>query len=556
MAMTSGSAPLLRPTCPNPRAQEYRDAGLYTGEQLWRPLAVAASEAPDKTALVDGPVRISYADYWRRVQAAAAGLREAGVRPGTTVVYQIPNWLEHCIVHYAVLVAGAVAVPLVASFRQHELRHVVGQLSPSAVVCADSGATPGEIPGLVRDVLREARPAARLIVVRPRAPLPAGALSFETLLDGETAAGAAPAPAPAAPDDVCTVIYTSGSTSAPKGVLHTHETLLYDARSRVGDFGLTSRDVIFMPSSLAHVSGLSYGIHLACILRSTVVLLDRWSPSAAVNLIEAEQATIMNGATLMLRGLVEEYQRRETTSALRLFACGGADVPPALIPLARSVLDAYVTRAYGCSEAPTLTWGRPGDDPVRVANSDGRAIGAVELRVVDGQGEPAQDGQVGECEAMGPERCVGYVDQALNAEAFRPDGWLRTGDWVAIDADGYLSVEGRKKDVIVRAGENISAREVEQLLTEHEWVRESAVVAMPDERLGERAYAFVEVTDGHDFGLEQVRAHFAARGVAKIKWPEFVEVCEELPRTGAGKIDKSELRGILAARRSAGAGHP
>lgn len=537
----------VRPTCPNPRAQEYRAAGLYTAELLWQPLAAAAEHAPEDVALVDEDTRLTFAEYWLEAQRVAAGLRALGVRPRSAVVYQLQNWWEQCVLHYAIVLTGAVAVPLVTAFRAHEIRHIIGQLRPAAIVGADSDREPGAHPARISSVLRECGSDAALIVARPIGELPNGAHAMHNVR-------AEPDLAEPAGDarEVCTVIYTSGSTSDPKGVLHTHESLLYDARTRVSDFNLTAADVIFMPSSLAHVSGLSYGVHLGCLLRSKVALLDRWSPADAIDLIEREGATITNGATLMLRGIVDEYIQRRRSSSLRVFACGGSDVSEPLIREAQVVLDAYVTRAYGCSEAPTLTWGRPGDDPNRVASTNGRAIGAAELRVVDDAGTPVPAGVVGECEAIGPERCVGYVDAALNDAGFRLDGWVRTGDWVSIDADGYLSVHGRKKDIIVRAGENISAQELERILLEHDSIRNAAVVATPDERLGERAYAFVEVRDHRPMDLAAVRVHFERRGVAKIKWPEFVEVIDDLPRTGAGKVDKKVLRSLAAAHAERG----
>ncbi|MCU1513627.1 MAG: acid--CoA ligase, partial [Microbacteriaceae bacterium] len=225
-----------------------------------------------------------------------------------------------------------------------------------------------------------------------------------------------------------------------------------------------------------------------------------------------------------------------------VWACGGADVTESLVIRARSVLGSFVTRAYGCSEMPTLTWGKPGDDPVRIASTDGRPIGVAEVRVVDEHGLVVAAGEVGECEAIGAERCVGYVDSALNEALFTADGWVRTGDLVSVDAEGYLSVRGRKKDIIVRSGENISAREVEILLMEHDAVLEAAVVAAPDPLVGERTCAFVALRSGSQLQLTDITAWMDARGVAKIKWPERLVVVHEFPRTGFGKVDKGDLR--------------
>ncbi|MCD9196957.1 AMP-binding protein [Aeromicrobium wangtongii] len=530
----------LTATALNPLTDHYAQTGAIGSTLVWELLRDLAETNPNDLAIVDGDVRLTFAEYWYRVESLAVSLTSLGVGPGTCVVYQLPNWWEHLVAHLAIVRAGSVAVPVVTMFREHELRHIFAELEPSCVIVAGqaSDISPAAV---ARRSLADAGHDCPLVVVRP---LEVDGLDFADLL------AAAPDPSviapPASPSDVCAVIYTSGSTGSPKGVLHTHQTLLCDAKSRIDDFGITSADVIFMPSSLAHIAGLSYGAHLPLLAALPTIVVDRWSPVDAVELIERHQATIMNGAPLMLRGLTEEYGRSGQKSRLRVFACGGADVSEQLVHDAARVLGSFVTRAYGCSEIPTLTWGGLKDDPARVASTDGRAIGAVELRVVSDDGSILGVDEVGECEAIGPERCVGYVDPDLNSELFTADGWVRTGDLVSIDADGYLTVRGRKKDIIVRAGENISAREIELLLLDHPDVEDTAVVPIPDERLGEKACAFVVLGEGRRLELDDVKQYFAAQGVAKIKWPESLRVVGALPRTGFGKVDKPQLRSMLA----------
>ena len=525
---------VIHPTSVNPLAEGYRASGALPGLFLWQPLAAAAAATPDRIALVDGDLELSYAEYWNRVRALAGALRELGVTPGTCVLYQLPNWWENLVVHFAIAFAGAISVPMVSMHREHELGFVIGQLAPSLLIATGGQVAPMTAASASHDV--------PLLVARPE-PGDAG-IDLATLLSTE--------PAPAAdgdPSDVATIIYTSGSTGSPKGVLHSHETLLADAGTRIPDFGLTAADVIFMPSSLAHIAGLSYGAHLPALLGCRTILMAKWSSDAAVDLVETHGATVMNGAPLMLRSMTESYEGRASTSSLRVFACGGADVSEELVLNARRVLGAFVTRAYGCSEIPTLCWGKPTDDPVRTAATDGRAIGSVELRVVAEDGTVLATGEIGECVAIGPERGVGYVDASLNDSLYTPDGWVRTGDLISIDADGYVTVHGRKKDIIVRSGENISAREIELLLLAHHAVVEAAVIPSPDPVVGERTHAVVLLRSGGSLDLDAVKEWMATRGVAKIKWPEILTVVDEFPRTAFGKVDKPKLRTSLAEAR-------
>lgn len=527
------TARVIRPTSVNPRAAAYRASGALPDRFLWQPLESAAAEHPDRIAVVDDGIELSFGEYWSRVRSVAAALLELGVSPGTCVVYQLPNRWEALVVHFAIAYAGAIGVPMVGTHREHELGFVIGQLRPSLAVAT------GGLVAPMADALAAAGHDCPLIVARPEPGEPG--LDLAGLLGG------APAAAPAgAPSDVATIIYTSGSTGSPKGVLHSHETLLADAGTRIPDFALTEDDVIFMPSSLAHIAGLSYGAHLPALLGCRTVLMARWSPEGAVDLVESSGATVMNGAPLMLRSMTEVYESRASGSSLRVFACGGADVSERMVLDARRVLDAFVTRAYGCSEIPTLCWGKPSDDPARTAATDGRPIGAVELRVVAEDGTVLGTDEIGECVAIGPERGVGYVDASLNDALYTADGWVRTGDLVSVDAEGYLTVHGRKKDIIVRAGENISAREIELLLLAHDAVVEAAVVPSPDPVVGERTHAVVLLRPGTGLTLDEVKEWMAAQGVAKIKWPELLTVLDEFPRSAFGKIDKPRLRSILA----------
>ena len=278
------------------------------------------------------------------------------------------------------------------------------------------------------------------------------------------------------------------------------------------------------------------------MIGAPVVLVDRWDPAAAVELLDAEACRFMMAATPFLHGLVDEYRRRGHPAPLRHFMCGGADVPPALVRRATEALGCHVTRTYGSSEFPTFCSGRPGDGPDITADTDGVPIGPADGRI---DGPPGGPGQL---VVRGPELFLGYLDPALNADAFTEDGYFRTGDLATMDGRGAVTIRGRQKDIIIRGGENVSAKEVEDLLFAHPEVAEVAVVAMPDPVLGERGCAFVVPAPGGAPTLAGLTAYLGAQGLARQKFPERLELVDELPVTASGKVQKYLLRERIAAR--------
>ncbi|WP_344603483.1 AMP-binding protein [Sporichthya brevicatena] len=505
----------------------------------WQLVAAAAADRPRATAICDGETRLDYAEYWARSLRLVGSMQALGLGPGQSVVYQVPNWWESLVVHQAVAAAGGVSVPVPTTFARRELLTVLEQVRPVMIIVADHFRGV-DLRTQMQDVAVELGLEVPLVVVRPAAP--GSESDLAALLGPDVECGC---PVPRAPDDICAVIYTSGSTSVPKGVLHTHEALVHEVRSRVAPFSLNRDDSVFMPSSLAHIAGLSYGVHLPALLGIPVVLQEVWDPPAAAELIERHGCTVMNGVTVMLAGLVDAYERRQSDSTLRVFACGGAPIGTELVRRATERLGAHVTRAYGCSEFPTLTWSTPGTDLHRVTSTEGRLVDHTCARVVDSTGSPVETGAVGELEAFGPERCVGYLDATLNAELFTDDGWVRTGDLASLDADNYLTIRGRKKDIIVRAGENISAAEIEAILRERDEVLDVAVLAVPDPVVGERACAVLQVPPGAEVTVATVARWMAESGLSKRKWPEVVHCLHDLPRTSSGKVAKTALLDVV-----------
>lgn len=494
-------------------------------------LHAARQRAGDAVAVVDGDVRMSWADLAGAAAAFAAGLEERGVRAGDVVLVQLPNWWESVVACWGTWLSGGVVLPVVPIYRAHELGFIVDQIGPAAVVTAQTYRGyehARELRSLVAD--RD----MTVPVIATRTTQPGGEDAFDRLVEGSIAYTE---PVRSA-DDIALVLYTSGTTASPKGALHSHRTLLAESASIRDGCRLGSGDRVFMPSPLGHITGLCYAVVLPADVGARAVLLDRWDPAAAVDLIESEDCTFTVSATPFLRGLTEEYDDRELgRSRLNTFICGGADIPPDLVRRARQVLGAAVVRTYGSTEMPTLAMTDPLDADAG-ATDEGAPIGANEMDL------RSNDDGVEELVCRGPELFVGYVDAALNDDSFTPDGYFRTGDAAVLD-NGVLRITGRIKDIINRGGEKYSTSEVEWELLSHPLVAEIAIVGFPDDVLGERACAFVVPADDEAPTLGDLRDHLGARGFAVQKSPERLEIVAALPRTVSGKVQKFRLRHAL-----------
>jgi non-ribosomal peptide synthetase component E (peptide arylation enzyme) len=528
----------VMPTRPVPEARRYLDAGLWSGRLIDADLTASAERWPERTAIVDRDRRLDFAALDAAVDRVAAMLARLGVGRGDVVSFQLPNWLEAATVHHATARLGAVSNPIIPIYRGREVRFILGQARSRVFVVPDVFRR-FDFRAMVADIRGELPDLEHVLVVGDAAD---GMVSFA---DAVAEGGAVP-DVERSSTDVVLLLYTSGTEANPKGVLHSHDTLRHECQSIIDLYALTQDDRVLMPSPLTHITGLLYGLQLPLMLGTSVVLQDVWDVPTALELIEREGCRFMVGATPFLHGIVHAPELdAHDLSSLRVFGCGGADIAPSLIRAAISRLDTTASRLYGSTELPTVT-GTPIDAPVdRHAETDGAPIGAAELRIVDEAGEELPPGARGELQARGPELCLGYLDPSLNDRAFTDDGWFRSGDLAIADEQGYIRIAGRAKDVILRGGENLSAKEIEDLLLEHPQVAEVAVVGYPDEVMGERTCAFV-VAPG-ELSLDELVTFLRARKVANQKLPEHLRVVDELPRTASGKIQKYRLRDRLRA---------
>jgi len=516
-------------------AARWRRDGLWRGETIWHAFSATAQRVGARPAVVEGNVRTTFTALAGAAERLAGGLAARGVAANDVVAFQLPNWTETLVVLLAAARLGAVANPILPIYRRREVRFILAE-SAARVVFVPGRYRDCDHAAMVHDLRMDLPALADVIVVR------------EKPARGESAwadVAAAPTTAPAAHGSaVALLIYTSGTTADAKGVLHSHDTLLAEVRSLGAVHGLDERDVVLMPSPLTHISGIVHALLVPAVFGTTAVLVDRWEPGDALARIAAEGVTYMVGAPTFLRDLAHHPElARHDVRRFRLFSCGGAVVDPTLVREAAARLDCVAKRVYGSTEFPTITTTGPDDPPERRVDSEGRAIGANEVRLVDEMDAPVPVGHEGEILARGPECFLGYRNPALDAEAFTADGWFRTGDLGTLDAAGYLRITGRRKDIIIRKGENISARELEDLLAAHPAVAEAAIVGLPDAVAGEIACAVVRLRPGAaPPTLAGVAEHLTAQGLSRRKLPERLEVVDDFPRTASGKIVKRVLR--------------
>lgn len=521
-------------------------AGHWRDVLLDSDLHRSAERHPERVAVVDGDVELTYAGVLSMVRSVAQSLRGLGVSQGDVVSWQLPNWHEAYLTHFAVLSIGAVSNPIVPIYRHHEVEFILREAGSRVVI------TPGTFRGfdyasMIDDVRSNLPLLEHAVVVRPESGR--SGLAFAELVADRGGRADSTGVDTRTPDDPALLMFTSGTTARPKGAVHTHNTLDFEVRSIVEVFGLVDSDVVFMPSPLTHMTGLAYGVQLAPALAGPLVLQDVWDPRRAMELIDARRCSFTLLATPFLHGLLQHPdQGAFDLRSMRVVASGGADVPAALMRQVRERFGCTASRAYGSTEMPTLTTTGPDELAEKGATTDGRRIGPADFRLVDDDGEVVEPGGVGEIVAIGPERFIGYLREEDDAGAFDDDGWFHTGDLGSVDEDGYLTIQGRKKDIVLRGGENISVTEVEQLLLEHPAVLDVAIVAMPDPVMVERACAYVVPADGAPPTLPELCAFLAERNLAKQKYPEGLELIAELPRTPAGKIQKFVLRSMIAAK--------
>jgi acyl-CoA synthetase (AMP-forming)/AMP-acid ligase II len=531
--------------------ERFYASGYWRPETLIDILDARAAQRPDHQFVSDGTTSLTFSQLRDRAYRLAAGLARSGVDPGDRVGVQMPNWTDFVVAVAAIARCRGIVVPVMPIYRHDEVRYVLQHSGArAAVTCHEFN---GFTFSAMYDELRPQCPDLNSVyVARSAEPVGEGVPLDSLIVEGDIdAVQDELGPGPSA-DDGHLIVYTSGTTARPKGCFHTWNTLAFTVRTMVANLGWTDADVSFGPSPITHSTGYMTSVLIPLFAQGRTHLMEAWDPKAAFARIAEHGCTTAVTATVFLQMLIAAYQPEEhDASSLRLWVAAGAPIPGAVVENARRMLPAMeVLSLYGRSENMVTTMCNTGDDPELSTTTDGRPPAGVAAIAVDERGREVPAGQQGDLAYRGPGHMLAYFGQPeLTAELFTDDGFSRSGDLGVVKETGYVRVTGRLKDIIIRGGMNISAREIEELLLGHPDVRDVAVVAMPDERLGEKVCACIVPVDGAQPSLTDVVAYLRDQHhVATQKLPERVELLEALPMTATGKVQKHVLRDGVASK--------
>lgn len=534
---------------PQRRAQTVA-RGLWHDRTINDDLDACVADCPDKLALTavaveqDITTRFTYREMATMADRIAVGLARLGVGLNDVVACQLPNWWQFTLTYLACSRIGAVMNPLMHIFRERELSFMLKH-NQARVMIAPRAFRGFDFEGMVTALLPDLPHLKHVVVVGGD-----GANSFEALLSGpawelqadarDILTGNRPTP-----DDVTQLIYTSGTTGEPKGVMHSANSTMANIVPYAARLGLGPDDIVLMASPMAHQTGFMYGLMMPIMLRAGVVLQDVWDAKRAVALIRTENVSFTMASTPFLSDLAKAVEETGlAVPTLRSFLCAGAPIPGALVEQARRALGARIVSAWGMTENGAVTTTQLHDDDERSVNTDGCPLPGVEVKVVDIDGRSLPVGEIGKLLLRSCSNFGGYL-QRPHLNATDADDWFDTGDLARLDERGYLRITGRTKDVIIRGGENIPVVEIESLLYRHPDIAMAAIVAYPDERLGERACAVVVPRPGRSIDLAGIVAFLKGQKVAVQYIPERLVIRDSMPSTPSGKIQKFKLRELL-----------
>ncbi|EMW50581.1 short-chain-fatty-acid--CoA ligase [Escherichia coli 2780750] len=528
------------------RRAAYRQQGLWGDASLADYWQQTARAMPDKIAVVDNHgASYTYSALNHAASCLANWMLAKGIESGDRIAFQLPGWCEFTVIYLACLKIGAVSVPLLPSWREAELVWVLNKCQ-AKMFFAPTLFKQTRPVDLILPLQNQLPQLQQIVGVDKLAPA-TSSLSLSQIIADNTPLTTA---ITTHGDELAAVLFTSGTEGLPKGVMLTHNNILASERAYCARLNLTWQDVFMMPAPLGHATGFLHGVTAPFLIGARSVLLDIFPPDACLALLEQQRCTCMLGATPFVYDLLNVLEKQPADlSALRFFLCGGTTIPKKVARECQQ-LGIKLLSVYGSTESSPHAVVNLDDPLSRFMHTDGYAAAGVEIKVVDDARKTLPPGCEGEEASRGPNVFMGYFDEPeLTARALDEEGWYYSGDLCRMDEAGYIKITGRKKDIIVRGGENISSREVEDILLQHPKIHDACVVAMPDERLGERSCAYVVLkAPHHSLSLEEVVAFFSRKRVAKYKYPEHIVVIEKLPRTASGKIQKFLLRKDIMRR--------
>ncbi|MBJ19222.1 MAG: cyclohexanecarboxylate-CoA ligase [bacterium] len=497
---------------------------------LWALIEARANLTPDRTLLIDERSQeIGFAAFRDRAERVAAGLAELGVTSGDRVSWQLPTWIESAVLIGALARLGAVQNPILPIYRERELRHILGEVQPKRLV----------VPSVWRDF--DYAKLARTVVEGSETTV---LICDRTLPEGD------PAALPRIPSEgrdanaIRWILYTSGTTSSAKGALHSDASIAAGSIGVCESLRIEPEDRWAIPFPVTHISGI--GMLMVFLMTGSSGAYVEQVGESTPKLLGSLGCTYAAGGTPLVIRYLEEQRRHPTRPLfpkLKAAMAGAAPKPPQLHGQVRDEMGGLgVVSCYGSTEVPFISVSLSDDDDERLARTEGRANRRAELRIADEEGRPLPSGGIGEIRVRGPQVCRGYLDVSLDRDAFDTDGFFRTGDLGWADAEGYLTITGRLKDVIIRNGENLSAKEIEDVLFDHEGIAEATVIGLADLTRGERCCAVVVPRSGAEIGLEGIAQFCRDAGLASQKIPEQLEFVEALPRNASGKVLKHELQ--------------
>lgn len=526
--------------------------GYWLNQTILDFLRSAVEKNPDKIALVSVKVEnqteqtFSYQQLWGMTNKIALGLKQLGVAKNDVVSCQLPNWWEFTLLYLACSRIGAVLNPLIPIFRERELEFMLRH-GESKVFVVPKTFRNFNHEQLANQLQNKLGSLKYVVVVNGEGQNNFDHLLLNHGLEQDASAVAELDSLKSGPDDITQLIFTSGTTGEPKGVMHTANTLFSNIVPYAKRLHLTENDVVLMASPMAHQTGFMYGLMMPIQLNTTVVLQDVWDVAKAVDLIHQHQVNFTMASTPFLNDLSNTVaEQHDKVDSLKIFLCAGAPIPGPLVQKARETLGVKVISAWGMTECGAVTLTRPEDEDERSFNTDGIALPGVEIKIVDKKGQTKAVNETGRLMIRTCSNFGGYLKRP-HLNDTDAEGWFDTGDIAYQDQQGYIRICGRKKDVIIRGGENIPVAEIESLLYKHPNITTVALVAYANERMGERACAIIKLKDPtQPLSFNELVDFLKTHNLAMQYVPERLEIWDEIPMTPSGKIQKFKLRELLA----------
>ncbi|MDQ0155006.1 AMP-binding protein [Robertmurraya andreesenii] len=532
------------------RKKLYYDQGYWTSDTVFDYFQRTVDKHSNRIAVVDNNDKFSYKELYEQVIKASFILKKLKVSSGDFVSVQLPNWAENIILYLACARIGAIYNPIPISARDEDVKYILNLCESKLFVVPELFRNFNYVE-MVHRIKHEVNVKQFLIVDKDRHKknnnYNHSFALFHILIESNIFDENVTLEHISA-DSPLIVLFTSGTESKPKGVIHSHNTVLFGERSMCQVLSISQKDAVFLPSPMSHASGFLHGVNMPLLVGAKIVLMDQFNSSKALKLLSSEKCTFSIGATPFLYDLLNEFplgDPKNNLIHLRFFICGGAPIPRHLVNQAHQ-FGFKVLASYGSTESPPHTISRLQDNLEILASTDGKPLPGIEVKIVDEDRKTLPIGAIGEESSRGPNVFLGYFKQLEWTKKYLDEeGWYYSGDLCQLKPNNYLQVVGRRKDIIIRGGQNISPSEIEGILHKHPKVYNISIAPIPDPRLGEKCCAFVVPRKGQDFSFDEMIHYLNREGIAKYKYPEKLILLDSLPTTSSGKVQKFKLREML-----------